>query len=75
MLAFFLRGGMTACPCIASLGELFPGTVMRPFALEHSLAIPICLNFAAGRKTASLVSLERLLRNDLFMFSFGNGAD
>lgn len=75
MLAFFLRGGMTACPCIASLGELFPGTVMRPFAPEHSLAIPICLNFAAGHKSEPLASLEHLLCNDLFLFGFGNGAD
>lgn len=73
MLSFFLRGDMTACPCISSLGELFPGTVIRPFSFDESVAIPICLNYPQGGKTQVLTALEHLLKNDLFLFSFGGG--
>lgn len=50
--------GCYVVPAIPEFGELFPGAVIRPFAVEDAVDIPICLVSRKGDKSSAYKSFE-----------------
>lgn len=59
---FYLKRGVCFMVNVASLGEMFPRSIMKPLAPEDAKSISICLITLKGLKTASYDRLEQLLR-------------
>ena len=60
---FYRKHGMCLMAKVPSLGEMFPGSVMVPFANRREEAIPLCLISPHRAKTIAYLQLEKLLKD------------
>lgn len=57
--------GCFIVPAIPELGELFPGSTIRPLVPEDSVTIPICLVSLHAQKSDAFCALERQMAQQL----------
>lgn len=65
--------GLVFVAAIPALGELHPGSVVRPLAPDDAIAIPICLVCLKGEKSPALQTLERMLMSQLLLIGHADG--
>lgn len=63
--------GLCLMVYIPVLGEMYPGTVIRPITSEDAIAVPICLITLKDRKTPSYLAFERWLASELVILGGG----
>ncbi len=66
-----VENGVCLMVYIPALGEMYPGTVIRPIASGDAVAVPICLVSLKDRKTSSYLAFERWLAGELVVLGGG----
>ena len=56
---------------IPALGEMYPGTVIKPLASGDAVAIPLCLVSMKDRKSPAYLAFERWLASELIVVGGG----
>ena len=56
---------------IPALGEMYPGTVIKPLASGDAVAIPLCLVSMKDRKSPAYLAFERWIASELIVVGGG----
>ena len=63
--------GMCLMVHIPALGEMYPGTVIKPLASGDAVAIPLCLVSMKDRKSPAYLAFERWIASELIVVGGG----